>query len=299
MGLKCNIEHSSHQYQSNSNSVAKKISMGAGADLKKLSSMQNLGLGMASGVMCKLMNYPLLSTKNRVQQGRGVTFNPSIVYRGLPMACLNLGGSTAVQFLATGFFQKMIAGDTPELSMGEKNAAAFLGGVASGIPCSFWELIMIQQQNFGTSILETPMKIVSEFGMAGLARGAISTMGRESLYTMAMLGVTPTIQAELKSRFQLDGNIALGVGALSGSFFSATITHPMDTIKTCMQGDLHQEKYTNIRETGALLTKEYGVRGGLFKGLAWRIGLITTTFFLVNKIKETVAPVAFPILNEN
>lgn len=272
--------------------------MGAGADLKKLSSMQNLGLGMLSGVMCKMINYPLLSTKNRVQQGRGVTFNPSIVYRGLPMAMLNLGGSTAVQFLATGIFQKAIAGDKPTLTKTEQNAAAFLGGVASGIPCSVWELIMIQQQNSGTSIIETPMKIVSEFGIAGLARGAICTMGRESLYTMAMLGVTPTIQTELKEKFQLDNNIALAIGALSGSFLSATVTHPMDTIKTCMQGDMSQKKYTNIRETGQLLADEYGVRAGLFKGLAWRIGLITTTFFLVNKIKEQIAPRIFPHLLE-
>jgi len=269
---------------------------GGGDSLQKLSSMQNLGLGMTSGVLCKLTNYPLLSTKNAVQQGRPVSFVPSVVYRGLPMACLNLGGSTAVQFLATGIFQKAIAGDTPQLTSMEINAAAFLGGIASGIPCGIWELIMIQQQNLGTSMVETPIKIINEFGLKGLFRGAISTMGRESLYTMAMLGATPMIQSELTTRFQLDPNLALVVGALSGSFFSATLTHPMDTIKTCMQGDLHQKKYTNIPQTGALLAKEYGVRAGLFKGLSWRIGLITTTFFLVNKIKQKLAPVIFPSL---
>ena len=270
---------------------------GSGDSLQKLSSTQNLGLGMLSGVCCKMMNYPLLSTKNRVQQGLSVTLNPSIVYRGLPMACLNLGGTTAVQFFATGFFQKVIAGDK-QVTDRQKNAAAFLGGIASGIPCSLWELIMIQQQRFGTSIIRTPVQIFSDFGASGLARGVIMTMGRESLYTMAMLGVTPTIQKQLSEKFNLEGNLALAVGALSGSFFSATITHPMDTIKTCMQGDLQQTKYTNIRETGQSLAKEYGVAQGLFKGLSWRIGLITTTFFLVNKIKQTMAPIVFPFLKE-
>ena len=66
-----------------------------------------------------------------------------------------------------------------------------------------------------------------------------------------------------------------------------------------MQGDLHQTKYKNIPQTGALLAKEYGVRAGLFKGLSWRIGLITTTFFLVNKIKQKLAPVIFPFLLED
>ena len=98
--------------------------MGGGDSLQKLSSTQNLSLGMMSGVCCKMINYPLLSTKNAVQQGRGVVFNPSIVYRGLPMACLNLGGTTAVQFFATGYFQKLIAGDK-QVTDSQKNAAAF------------------------------------------------------------------------------------------------------------------------------------------------------------------------------
>ena len=38
------------------------------------------------------------------------------------------------------------------------------------------------------------------------------------------------------------------------------------------------------------------MRAGLFKGLSWRIGLIATTFFLVNKIKQNLAPVMFPFL---
>lgn len=44
------------------------------------------------------------------------------------------------------------------------------------------------------------------------------------------------IQAELVERYQLSGFTGLAVGALSGSAFSATLSHPMDTIKTCMQG---------------------------------------------------------------
>ena len=72
----------------------------------------------------------------------------------------------------------------------------------------------------------------------------------------------------------------------------------MDTIKTCMQGDIQQKKYTNIRNSYSMLLEEYG-KPGLFKGLAWRITLITTTFFLVNKIKQGLAPVMFPFLLED
>ena len=103
---------------------------------------------------------------------------------------------------------------------------------------------------------------------------------------MTMLGLTPIIQNKLIERLQMDGSVALGAGALAGSFFSATITHPMDTIKTCMQGDVEQTKYTNIRETGRSLANEFGVAQGLFKGLGWRISLIATAFFLLTNLNK-------------
>ncbi len=63
------------------------------------------------------------------------------------------------------------------------------------------------------------------------------TLGREGLFTMAMLGITPRIQRTLHA-YGLESNVALAVGALTGSVTAATLTHPMDTIKTCQQGDV-------------------------------------------------------------
>merc|ERR1712216_268909 len=82
--------------------------------------------------------------------------------------------------------------------------------------------------------------------------------------------------------------------ALTGACFAATITHPMDTIKTCMQGDLARAKYTDVSSTWKALANEYGVVQGLFKGLTFRIALISTTFFLVNNFKGFLVPAMFP-----
>jgi hypothetical protein len=163
--------------------------MGGGSDLQKLSGGENCLLGMVTGVMAKACNYPFLVWKNTQQQGLPLSttwttakggFNPLLVYRGLPMACMNLGGTNAVQFGTTGFFQKLLANyglaqDSVQVG------GAFLGGLASGIPCSVWELCMIQQQRFGGSTLGTPARIVQEFGLTDLGRGATMTMGRESM----------------------------------------------------------------------------------------------------------------------
>ena len=54
------------------------------------------------------------------------------------------------------------------------------------------------------------------------------------MFTMAMLGITPVIQSTMVKKFDLDSNLGLAVGALTGSLISATATHPMDTIKVCL-----------------------------------------------------------------
>ena len=76
--------------------------------------------------------------------------------------------------------------------------------------------------------------------------------------------------------------------------FAGVLTHPMDTIKTCMQGDLARAKYAGALATGRAIAAEHGVATGLFKGLAFRIALISTTFFLVNHFKGVAVPLLLP-----
>lgn len=276
---------------------------GSRVDLSNLSATQNSLLGVLAGVMSKLCNYPLLSIKNTVQQGLPIPWKtPLQLYRGLPVACVNLGGTTGVQFFATGFAQRSLKTIMGVKKGGDQNrillarievGGAALGGFFSGIPCSVWELTMIQQQRFGGSLFGTPVRLVRQYGAASLGRGLVTCCGRESLFTMGMLGLVPVLQCELIDRYQLPNEIALAGGSLMGSCFAATLSHPLDTIKTCMQGDLGQTKYTDILATARSLANEHGVREGLYKGLSWRIALITTCFFLVNKCKQIIVPKIF------
>lgn len=206
----------------------------------KLTATQNMVLGTLSGLACKLTNYPLLSWKNATQQGLPLQYGLK-VYRGLPMAMMNLGGTTAIQFVATGNFQKLVMMGRTQATATDKLLGSFLGGAFSGIPGSMWELTMIQQQRFGGSIASTPARVIKAHGLSMYARGMICTMGRESLFSMSMLSVTPLLQEALVDKFKLDPNVGLAAGALAGSIFAAVATHPMDTIKTCMQGDIEQK----------------------------------------------------------
>lgn len=44
-------------------------------------------------------------------------------------------------------------------------------GAISGIICCPMELVVIQQQRFGLSVLQTPQRIISEFGISTMMRG--------------------------------------------------------------------------------------------------------------------------------
>eukprot|EP00040_Diaphanoeca_grandis_P025699 m.142790 g.142790 ORF g.142790 m.142790 type:complete len:277 (-) comp30271_c1_seq1:76-906(-) len=264
-----------------------------GFNFSRLSGVQNVVLGVSAGVLCKGINYPILVFKNKSQQNKPIVFNRT-VYQGLTMACINLGGTTGIQFVLTGAVQKQLTdgGRTP-LTRTKEIKSALIAGLFSGIPSSMWELTMVQQQNNGGTIIGTAQRVVKASGLTGALRGMTMTCGREGVYTMAMLGLCPVLTKELQERFQVGEAVALAGGSIATAVVAATASHPMDTIKTCMQGDILREKYGNIVQTGQALVAEHGLAKGLFAGLTWRIALITSTFFLVNGAKTRLAPVMF------
>ena len=69
-----------------------------------------------------------------------------------------------------------------KLSDGEEIVAALAGGAASGLVCSPTELIMIQQQRHGGTMLGVGASIVRQQGAAGLMRGLTPTIARESVF---------------------------------------------------------------------------------------------------------------------
>ena len=57
--------------------------------------------------------------------------------------------------------------------------------------------------------------------------------------------------------------------AMTGALVSGGMSHPFDTIKTCMQGDIERVTYGSMRETAAVIHKEHGV-SGFYRGFMWR-----------------------------
>jgi len=219
--------------------------------------------------------------------------NPRLLYRGLAPSVINMGVLTGVQFPMTGAIQGMFTGGAMrELSAAEAIGSGFLGGAASGLICAPMELIMIQQQRFGGSLASVPSKVVSQLGPQGLFRGLLCSSGREALYTAGYLGIGPSIKGALQER-GYDDKTALAGGAIIGGVIAATLSHPLDTIKTCMQGDLKGEKYGSLSSTARTIFQEGGHKQ-FFRGFGWRTTRMILSIAIIGEIKDRVAPSLFP-----
>ena len=243
-------------------------------DLSVLSPQQNAGLGAAAGTCQVLILQPLTFWKNAAQQGLPLSINPLVLYRGVFANTMNMAILTGLQFPVAGAIGRVITGGTErELVDAEQIAAALGGGIVSGFVCAPMELIMIQQQRFGTTLLGTTQRVVSEFGCfgSGLYRGLAVSCGREGAFACGCLGVGPALARQFREQpsLRLDPGIAELAGAIAAGILAAIVSHPMDTVKTCMQGDLERTRYGSLPSSARSLFDQGGV-GVFFRGLAIR-----------------------------
>ncbi len=160
-----------------------------------------------------------------------------------------------MQFPLAGLVTHALTGGVNRrLTGAEATAAGFVGGFLSGLACAPMELVMIQQQRFGGSALATPLRILRERGLAGgLMRGLTTACGREGLYTAGYLGLAPTLATYLGEEHGLAPTQAALLGAIPAGLVAATLSHPLDTIKTCMQGDLERKTFGSFSQTARTL----------------------------------------------
>jgi len=265
--------------------------------LRNLSEAQNLALGTAVGVGVQTVLQPILYWKNATQQGLAFTLKPNIIYRGTLASCCNLGVLCGLQFLSAGVIQKAITGgvDRP-MTTAEEISAGFFGGALSGPACCAMELIMIQQQRHGGTMLATPGRIVRNYGLKSILRGNVASTLRESVYTAGYLGIVPATQKFMKRNYGVPSYIGDIVGAAVGGFVCTFVSHPLDTVKTCMQGDVERKQHAGLVDTFKTLYRDRGGFRSLYRGFAWRYGNVFLDFMLFNALMRHIAPIVYPDL---
>lgn len=80
---------------------------------------------------------------------------------------------------------------------------------------------------------------------------------------------------------------------IGAGVIAATVSHPMDTIKSCVQGDLEHTTFKSMRETASVLYDQGGV-GRFFTGWSYRTGRMILAVAIMNECKIRLSPIMFP-----
>lgn len=259
-----------------------------------LTDTENVGIGLLAAFIEAVVLQPTLYWKNARAQGLPFTINPRIIYRGTGASLANEMQMMGVQFGITGalqrsYWQWRLKGalkNENTTTAAEEIGLATVAGMISAVFTSPVELIMINQQRAGGSIVAQLRAIAINKGLLqnGLGRGMGLAVLRDGIYVAGMLGVTPTLQSHLQNSKGYSEASAGLYASIVGGCLAAVISHPADLVKTCMQGDLEKSRFAGIRQTFAVLIAEGGVLR-LYHGLMWRTINIVSTVYIANEVR--------------
>mmetsp|Transcript_13844 Transcript_13844/g.28571 ORF Transcript_13844/g.28571 Transcript_13844/m.28571 type:complete len:271 (-) Transcript_13844:297-1109(-) len=263
---------------------------------RELNETQNASVGMTVGMIEVLILQPFNYAKNMVQQQRPISMNPAHMYRGVVPNCINMGSCTMIQFAVGGKLKNIVSGGNQDytFSLQEEMACGIAAGSVSALAGSPLELIMIQQQRKGgsgpTRIAEIAQKPIN------FSRGLFSMAVREALWTCGYLSIPPVVRRSLMENYPttFDTNDKARIpAALLGGLFGCYMTHPFDTIKTCMQGDIERATYGNFIQTGQKIGAESGFTG-FYRGATFRYGRMVCAVFIMDLLREKIGRLMYP-----
>mmetsp|Transcript_21139 Transcript_21139/g.41930 ORF Transcript_21139/g.41930 Transcript_21139/m.41930 type:complete len:267 (-) Transcript_21139:17-817(-) len=259
---------------------------------EKLSQVENATMGLLGGALEVSCFQSLNYLKNASQQNLPLTLDPRKLYRGYPSNLLNMGSCTMWQFTVMSGMQKLLLqGENRSLSDTENLVSGMVAGMSSGLLGGPAELMMIQQQVKGGSFAVR----AKEIGPTRVLRGFFPCAMREGMWTVGYLSLPPLLRRKIMHNYggSLNEEFARVGASLFGAFLSCLVSHPFDTVKTCMQGDIEKKKYTSTIGTFRTIYSESGV-AAFYRGTHWRYLRQFLAIFLLDKVRSDLTPIIFP-----
>ncbi|GMH59496.1 hypothetical protein TrRE_jg1325 [Triparma retinervis] len=259
-----------------------------------LSEAENATVGALVGIVEVLCLQPFNYCKNMIQQGQPLSADPRKLYRGVGANCVNMGGCTMVQFAVGGGLKSLATeNNTKDLTPSKEMLCGLGAGMVSAAVGTPLELVMIQQQRKGLATVPTVTSMVSG---GHISRGFLGCAIREGLWTVGYMSIPPIVRKQLRASFpgtfDTDDKARIPA-ALLGGLFACYLTHPVDTIKTCMQGDVERGTYGGFVETGKVIMREKGVTG-FYGGATFRYGRMVCAVFMMDKLQAVIGPALYP-----
>jgi hypothetical protein len=260
----------------------------------KLNEFENATVGMTVGCIEFLCLQPFNYAKNMVQQGQPISMDPRKLYRGVGANCVNMGSCTMIQFAVGGSLKKTVTGgENRKLKTSEEMGCGIAAGMFSALVGSPLELVMIQQQRKGLNTIATVKDIATPHN---IGRGFIGAAVREGLWTCGYLSIPPIVRGQLMTSFPetFDSNAKARIpAALLGGLFACYLTHPFDTVKTCMQGDIERVKFKGFMHTAGVVHGESGLTG-FYRGATFRYGRMVIAVGMMDFLQSMIGPLLYP-----
>jgi hypothetical protein len=257
---------------------------------------------------------PAVFWKSELQQGRfsiSRALNPAYCYRGLPVAVCSIAPVTCISFVANNVALRgfgVVSGEG-SASDSQRLAAGVLSGFASALAQSPMQLVEINQQNHGFSMVATARRVVEAHGLRGLYTGYPMTAIREGIFVTSYMAAAPLLRKRLQERHpQLSEGAAVATSAIVAGGVGAALSHPADTLKTRLQGGLFprgldgapawpqdntvMQKVAQMRAANSLLPQ-------LYAGFVPRLFRIVCCTFIYGSLKEIFEGLAVARLRQS
>lgn len=198
-------------------------------------------IGAAVGSCEVLIMQPTNYWKTELQQGRfdlARAIRPRYVYRGTMIAATSIAPITAIQFCVNGACLSALQSPDAAVSPVVSLLCGVTAGIASATVQSPCQLVEINQQKHGGTMVGIARRVIQTHGARTLWRGFSMTASREGIFCCAYISSAPLLGQVFHDRSSLGEGFATMAGALVAGAVAAVLTHPADTLKTRLQGDV-------------------------------------------------------------
>lgn len=257
--------------------------------------LSSLVVGASSGAITAFVTFPAFVLKIRAQYGAGLTWRPSVLFRGsVPMAG-TVAGIFSLNVLANDSMLRYFYNTkTPNFHQ-SLICAATAGVVISPIGSLMGFSATIQQKVPVNEKAQNSFVTLYNFlRKHGLARGFIG-MPVAAMHTMfisaSFLTFAPFFKKKLQPIIKNDFSTSIAAGIVTGVLTSVFV-YPLDTIKTKQQANADgvTVRHLALQRFVRDVIRTKGVRG-LYAGSFWYfIGLsasITSLAYLKEKLSTT------------
>eukprot|EP00850_Spirogloea_muscicola_P007019 SM000034S12773 [mRNA] locus=s34:600068:601992:- [translate_table: standard] len=257
-----------------------------------ISPAASAAIGGLAGIIEVGLQQPSVSWKNAIQDKRTISLNLRVLYRGVLVNAGSMMPINAVQFGVNGYLEQQLESYGMLNDLGRAGVAGVAGAVSVAVTCPA-ELVMIQQQKLGGTLLCQARDVMLRNGLASFYRGVVPNIARDTVYTAAYLGVNPIMRCRLQAGVPALSErpfLAMISSSLISGVAAAVITQPFDTIKTRMQSNLELQEMKSMVKTGIAMWHEGGFRR-LWSGLLPRAQRIACAVFILGEAKDRLTDI--------